>query len=695
MAINRPIVDLNSMEALIDELKNATGMKLDHYQRNFLEKRINFRMEHLGIENYIDYINLIHSSPVERDLFLDKFTINYTYFFRNLTVFQNFEKFIQFYVRKLEKSKKIIRIWSAPCATGDEPYSLAMILDNIKKKKKIFPDFKIYASDIDTNAIKLAVDGEYGEYAVHELPEHYLTTYFTKTITELGPKYKINDQIKNKVEFIQEDILKGSHVSQKYDVIFCRNFFIYINQNARDLFLKIIENRLYNGGLLCIGGSETLARKYHHFTSVNLKDRFYIKGYFDKNESYRNGIAKLLGAKRITKKHSPSRKIKKLLKTEKTREKPKRETKLIDDIKEIFERKEIKEEVHDIQGKERTEVKFTKIVVNNGTLDDNIKHTTEPLIVPTEEGKTLSLEHRGKSLKRRELLLQQKELHLDEKIKYIVTQSKFLEGEREKIDELSEILNKKEEEIINRTLVLERITRQMELRKRNVAQRETQLEKRLNLIGQYSRQMVEQERRFSNDSRKFEENNSNEDEINSFEEKRIDRIKTPNEKNELNIPKGYYSLINSFDKNERSTKLTINGLGSGIALVFKDAINNIFAMSHITLPSSRASKQGYHLLFPHTFVDTSVQDLYNNVIYNGGNRSSIKAFIVGGAKLFLDYDMTYQENIDAIREELVVLQIEIEGEDIGGLSERSIKYDTINDVLYVKKTWEFEYRKIK
>ena len=100
MAINPPIIDLNSLEALIDELKNATGMKLDHYQRNFLEKRINFRMRHLGIEDYIDYINLIRSSPVERDLFLDKFTINYTYFFRNLTVFQNFEKFIKFYVRK-------------------------------------------------------------------------------------------------------------------------------------------------------------------------------------------------------------------------------------------------------------------------------------------------------------------------------------------------------------------------------------------------------------------------------------------------------------------------------------------------------------------------------------------------------------------------------------------------------------------
>ena len=652
-------------------------------------------MKNLDIKDYHAYVNYIHSNPIEVDLFLDKFTINYTYFFRNLTVFQNFERFIQFYIRHSEKSKKIIRIWSAPCATGDEPYSLAMVLDNIKQKNKNFPDFKIYASDIDTNAIKIGSEGVYGEYAVHELPEHYLTTYFTKTITVLGPKYRINDQIKSKVEFSQEDILKASHVSQKYDVIFCRNFFIYINQAARDIFLKIVEDKLYSGGLLCLGGSETLSRKYHHFTSINLKDRFYIKNYFNKNESYRNGIANLLGDKKITKKQQHSIGIKKQRKTEETRKKLKREPKQIEIIKKKSERKEIKEEFQDIQGKNGTEVKFTKIVVNNGILHDNIKHATEPLIVPIEEGKTLSLNLEKKLFKRRELLLQQKELNLDKKIKYVKNQLEFLEKEKENKNKLSEKLIEKETEIINRTLVLERITRQLELRERTVAQREIQLEKRLNLIEQYSRQMVEQERHFSKDSNKFEERNCTEDEINSFEEKRIDRIKTPNEKNELNIPKGYYSLINSFDKNERSTKLAIKGLGAGIALVIKDANNNIFAMSHITLPTSRASKQGYHLLFPHTFVDTSVQDLYNNVIYNGGDKSSIKALIVGGAKLFLDYDMTYQENIDAIRGKLAALQIDIEGEDIGGLSERSISYDTINDALYVKKTWEFEYRKIK
>jgi chemotaxis receptor (MCP) glutamine deamidase CheD len=114
----------------------------------------------------------------------------------------------------------------------------------------------------------------------------------------------------------------------------------------------------------------------------------------------------------------------------------------------------------------------------------------------------------------------------------------------------------------------------------------------------------------------------------------------------------------------------------------------------MSLPSSSASKQGYHFLFPHTFVDTGVKDLYNNILYHGGTHSNVKALIVGGAKLFLDYDMTYQENIDAVKTQLNKLKIELEAEDIGGLSERGVIYDTINDSLHVKKTWEFEYRKI-
>lgn len=671
-------------------------MKFDHYQRNFLEKRIDFRMKHLKIEDYQDYINYLRANPIEQELFLDKFTINYTYFFRNLSVFQNFEKFIVLYIRNLKDSKRTIKIWSAPCATGDEPYSLAMVLDQLTKKNRNFPDFKIYASDIDTNAIKIASEGIYGEYAVHDLPEHYLTTYFSKRITELGPTFSINSHIRKKVEFIQEDIIKGHHWNHKYDVIFCRNFFIYINQNARDNFLKIIENRLYERGLLVLGGSETIHRKNKKvFKPISLKDRFYIKSYSNKNSSYENDIYNVFKTKKIRRTRTPLSKVKKSLIKKETIDKPKRIPKQLIKPKEKLKEGKSQIDFPEIQDKEAAEVRITQMVVNNGSnrpLNKSKKNKiSKSLKFPVEGEKNSSLDTREKALKRRELLLQQKEQKIEEKIRYI---EEHLEEERKKTNELIKNVKNKETEVINRMLVLERITRQVEQREKIIKQRETQLEKRLNQIEQYSRQMIEQERQLSRYSNEKEEEKKEEVSSDSFEERGIDRIKNPNDRNELNIPKGYYSLINSFDKNERSTKMTINGLGAGIALILKDPINNIFAMSHISLPSSGASKQGYHLLFPHTFADTSVKDLYNSLIYNGGNVSNIKALIVGGAKLFLDYDMTYQENVDAVKKELILNQIEIEAEDIGGLSERSVMYDTINDSLFVKKTWEFEFRKI-
>ncbi|MBY8985890.1 MAG: hypothetical protein KGD65_12525 [Candidatus Lokiarchaeota archaeon] len=120
-------------------MKEISDLKFDQYQRNFLEKRISFRMRHLNL-NIDEYINYIQKNPIEVDLFLDKFTINYTYFFRNLNVFENFEKFIKIYIKNHKKN--ILKIWSAPCATGDEPFTIALILDNLKKNIMNFLTFK-------------------------------------------------------------------------------------------------------------------------------------------------------------------------------------------------------------------------------------------------------------------------------------------------------------------------------------------------------------------------------------------------------------------------------------------------------------------------------------------------------------------------------------------------------------------------
>ncbi|MFW9989267.1 MAG: CheR family methyltransferase [Candidatus Odinarchaeota archaeon] len=690
----------STIEALIEELKNATGMKFDHYQRKFLEKRINFRMKNLNLDYYQDYINYIRRYPVEIDLFLDKFTINYTYFFRNNKVYENFEKFIKIYANH---NKKTLRIWSAPCATGDEPYSIAMILDQLKKKDNNFPDFEIVASDIDPAALRMAKKGIYGEYPVHEMTQVYLNNYFTKKDTEIGPKYILSNEIKEKIEFIQEDIIKGHIKKNKYDVIFCRNFFIYINQFAREKLLSTLESRLFDGGLLILGGSETLPYKGTVFKAINMRERFYIKNIASISGTYGDKIYASIRTPKnaeIKRLRRPSKNLHKSVKTE---------------VKKIQEKTKIKEEPTKIPmekgyleqdlekaasipdkmdqelkevKKVETEVKITGIEVYNGSKEKLAKNIST---LPKAPIKRPVFNRREEELTKREAFLEQQEKIIEDRIAFLDEKYNSIIKERKEVNKLAERVKRKELEIKNRIEILERLTKQVKQREKLVDEKEKQLNRRIKQVGEYSIQIAQKEVQESGILNNIE---NNKNDIEKYGKERLDRIYNSNKSKELIIPMGYYGLINSFDKNETATKFIIQGLGSGIALILKDPVNNIFAMSYISLPSSSASKQGYHLLFPHTFVDTSVKDLYNNLIYNGANNSNITALIVGGAKLFLDYDMTYKENIDAIKRELEAWQIEIVAEDLGGLSERTIIYDSINDMLQVKKTWEFEYRTI-
>ncbi len=664
-------------------------------------------MKNLNLDYYQDYITYIRENPVELDLFLDKFTINYTYFFRNYSVFENFERFINLYTNH---NNREIRIWSAPCATGDEPYSIAMVLDQLKRKNRNFPDFHIIASDIDPSALNVARKGIYGEYAVHEIPDVFLENYFSKKDTELGSKFILRKNIKDKVSFIQEDIIKGHQNHQKYDVIFCRNFFIYINQIAREKLLKTLEARLYDGGLLVLGGSETIPKNNKCFESINMRDRFYIKNLATQEISFRNAVPYLSKVHHHSKdekqkitirnKTQPyKREIEKAQEEVTSKEDFKECPKILGFPKNEKQRKDVKPNntIQDLNELERieAEVRFTGIEVNNGfnailtgapkdQLERSIKNNREPY----QSG---SVNKRNMELEERELLLERREKIIEERIVYLDEKYRKIENKRKDADKIIKRIKKREEEVKNRIEILERLTKQVEQREKLVEQKEKQFERRIRQVGDYTRQVVQQEVQINNI---ILEKKASKTDLERYDEERLDRIDNPNTKKELIIPMGYYGLINSFDKNETASKFIIQGLGSGIALILKDAVNNIFAISHISLPSSSASKQGYHLLFPHTFVDTSVKDLYNFLIYNGANTTNIKALIVGGAKLFLDYDMTYQENIDAVKNELKVREIDIESEDIGGLSERAIIYDTINDSLQVKKTWEFEYRRI-
>ncbi|MFX1311582.1 MAG: CheR family methyltransferase [Promethearchaeota archaeon] len=697
-----------SIDILIDELANATGMKFEHYQRKFLEKRISFRMKRLNLQDHQEYIKYLKNNPNEVDLFLDKFTINYTYFFRNYNVFENFGKFIKIYAKNL---KRPLRIWSAPCATGEEPYSIAIILDKLKKENKDFPQYQIVASDIDPTALKFAKNATYGEYSLHDTPEFYLKSYFFKQDTNIGPKYILKKEIKENVEFIQEDIINGHKKDHLYDVIFCRNLFIYISQYAREKLLRVLESKIYNGGLLILGGSETLKTEKSCFEILNIRDRFYVKKFSTKTDAFKNRINRVFKVQKEKEKpKSLERTYKESIKTKITQriEKIKEEVIKIENETEkqlLSPQIRSKKEILEKQMNEPTEVRITGILVNNGmnktlvssknkNLTEKVKFNGDKIETSFLEKQKKLLNQKEEELRKKETILKQQEELIKERTIYLSKKKKRLDAKKKQVKNFLRYAKEEEKEVEKKWKVLEELTKQVEQRDRLVIHREKQLQKRISQLDKYSQQIIQREIQKNIYSQEIEHREKDQEIIHSYEKKRFDRILNSNSDNEIVIPMGYYALINSFDNKIKATKFSIQGLGSGIGLILKDPINNIFAMSNIPLPNSSAAKQGYHLIFPHTFIDTSIQDLYNNLLYQGAKKANIRACIIGGAKLFSDYDKTYQENIDCVKKGLSSMHIKIESEDIGGLSERSVIYDTINDALYVKKTWEFQYRLI-
>lgn len=272
----------NYMENIIDKLKEITGIKLEYYQRKFLERRIHFRVKNLQIDSYKEYYDYLSTHPGESACFLDKFTINYTYFFRNYEIFEKFEEFIRQYIVGF---KRPIRVWSAPCATGEEPYSIAILFEKLKKKIINFPNYEIVASDIDKTALAIAKTGVYGEYSIHDVPKNYIDTYFTKKDTHLGPKFTLNNEIRQNIEFIEEDIIRGHKKKIKYDVIFCRNLLIYIQKEAKERLLRNLANYLVQGGLLILGKTEILLNSNYDFKSIDANNHFYVKHNLNSNIS--------------------------------------------------------------------------------------------------------------------------------------------------------------------------------------------------------------------------------------------------------------------------------------------------------------------------------------------------------------------------------------------------------------------------
>jgi chemotaxis protein methyltransferase CheR len=252
-----------------DIIKDYCGLYFDDGSRYLIEKRLSRRVKNYHFDNFRDYFRYIrYDKRAEEELcaIVDVLTVNETYFFREQNQLRAFSDEILDELREVNRDRRTLRIWSAGCSTGEEPYTIAMLI----KERAEFSgwDIEIYGSDINQRVLQAARKGVYRKNSFRTTEPYYLRKYFT----EEDGSHRITDDIRKYVNFSYLNLLDPFKVKflGKMDVIFCRNVLIYFDGPSRKRVIENFFDRLVDGGYLLLGHAESL---------INISTAFTLKHF--------------------------------------------------------------------------------------------------------------------------------------------------------------------------------------------------------------------------------------------------------------------------------------------------------------------------------------------------------------------------------------------------------------------------------
>jgi chemotaxis protein methyltransferase CheR len=250
-------------------LQEAVGLDCSCYRDEYLKRRFAVRLRATGTNTYSRYVRYLKKNPVEYYLVLDNLTINYTTFFRDRDVYVYLEKTI---LPRLFRSNKV-RIWSAGCATGEEPYSLAILVHSLLGKALSKYQVTIFASDFDEDALAKAVKGEYNRKQLTGLEGSLIDKYFSND----GASYRVKNFVRQLIRFEKHDLMKPS-LHKGLDLILCRNVMIFFSRESQQQVHMHFYNALRDGGYLVTGKSEILSGEPStKFLCTDVNCRIYQK----------------------------------------------------------------------------------------------------------------------------------------------------------------------------------------------------------------------------------------------------------------------------------------------------------------------------------------------------------------------------------------------------------------------------------
>ncbi|RLB10432.1 MAG: chemotaxis protein [Deltaproteobacteria bacterium] len=237
-----------------------TGILFDESKRYFVDKRLAERIQKTGCKNFREYFIKLRfdKSGIEFERLVNAMTVNETYFFREEYQFQAMVNEILPEITKKKREGELIRIWSIPSSSGEEPYSIAIYLLEYWSDINNW-DVEIVASDIDTNMLEKAKEGKFSQRSIQNIPPHLVKKYFTHNG---NGQYQICKDLRDSVEFKRVNIVDPLQTKafRNFDLIFCRNMLIYFDDVSRKIAAETLYDALSPGGFVLLGHAESMSR---------------------------------------------------------------------------------------------------------------------------------------------------------------------------------------------------------------------------------------------------------------------------------------------------------------------------------------------------------------------------------------------------------------------------------------------------
>ncbi len=244
----------NDFEKIVKIIYKVSGISLSDRKEDMVYSRLARRLRRVGKTCFEDYLNFVIENNDEQKAFVNALTTNLTHFFREEHHFDYLEEVL--FPEIFAKHQKRIRFWSAGCSTGEEPYTLAMVWEHFRNRPGGF-DFKILATDLDTNVIETGRQGIYGIDKLRPVAEEYLTWFSQSSECSVNQR-QVADQLKQYIHFKQLNLMQDWPMNGPFQLIICRNVLIYFDRPTQEKLIKRYYDLLEPNGCLILGHSESL-----------------------------------------------------------------------------------------------------------------------------------------------------------------------------------------------------------------------------------------------------------------------------------------------------------------------------------------------------------------------------------------------------------------------------------------------------